>query len=82
MKKRLVILALFCTASLAMADGVPAVPASETAAETASAPARPQARAHKRKPGRMPHGDLRHCLAQGSNMAIIRCAEKPGLRKP
>lgn len=82
MKNWLVILTLFFTASTAIADGVPAKPATGTAVQAAPAPGRPQATAPKRKLGCMPHGDLRHCLSKGNNMAIIRCAEKPGQGKP
>lgn len=82
MKNRLISLALLCIAGLAFAEGTPASPAAGN--ETASSPTPPRAHAKppKRKLARMPQGDMRHCLDQDSNLAIIRCAEKPGLKKP
>lgn len=76
MKTWLIPLALLCATGLAHADGMPgATPAAE-----AAAPAKAKAKAAKRKPARLPHGDLRHCLELGNNAAIIRCAEKPAKR--
>lgn len=85
MKACLTILPLFLTAHLAMAAapaaGVPVAPAPAPAATGsvigAGAEAQPAATAAPtRKARRYPRGDLRVCLDQKDNKAIIRCANR------
>lgn len=78
MKIWFITLSLLFAAGFAQADDPMYGPAA-TQAEAQSAPAsmetRSRKRAYKHRPGRLPKGDLRHCLELDTNEAIIRCAE-------
>lgn len=80
MKIWFITLSLLFAAGFAQADDMMYGPA---ATETKSAPAKMETRArqrgYKHRPGRLPQGDLRHCLDLSGNEEIIACAE--GRRK-
>lgn len=81
MKIWFITLSLLFAAGFARADDTMYGPA---ATEAVSAPAKMESRtrqkAYKHRPGRLPRGDLRHCLDLSSNEEIIACAE--GRRRP
>lgn len=80
MKTWLIVLPLVCAASVAMADSVEReAPVSQP--EPMAAPHMGPAHYRMARHGarRLPSGDIRDCLAQQTNAAIIRCSEK--LRK-
>lgn len=78
MKIWFITLSLLFAADFAQADDMMYGPAA-TQAEAQSTPARMESRsrqkAYKHRHGRLPKGDLRHCLGLDTNEAIIRCAE-------
>lgn len=80
MKTWFITLSLLSAAGFVQADDMMYGPA---ATEAASAPAKMETRArqkaYKHRAGRLPQGDLRHCLGLSSNEEIIACAE--GRRK-
>ena len=71
-------LPLVCTVGVALADdvGEGKAVAQPEAAATQPAPDRMAGHAGKR----LPSGDLRHCLDQKTNAAIIRCSDRPRKR--
>lgn len=74
MKLGLMTLPFLFMTGLAYADGLDSAGAPEPAA-SAAAPAKAQARMTRQRPGRLPTGDLRHCLDLKTTEAIIRCSE-------
>jgi hypothetical protein len=78
MKTWLIPLSLLCAAGIAMAEDkaqAPAVPQPQAAA-IAQKPAPAKHKRHKPKSTRLPRGDLRQCLEEKGNMAIIACSEQ------
>ncbi len=69
-------LPLVCAVGVALADDMgEGKAAGQTEAAVATQPAQDRMAGHAGK--RLPSGDLRHCLDQQTNAAIIRCSEKP-----
>lgn len=69
-------LPLVCAVGVALADDVgEGKAAAQTEAAAATQPAPDRMAGHTGK--RLPSGDLRHCLDQKTNAAIIRCSERP-----
>ena len=68
-----IVLPLLCAVGVAMADdmGKAAAAAQPEAAAAPAAPGRMAGHVARRLPG----GDIRHCLDQETNAAIIRCSE-------
>lgn len=81
MKIWLMTLPFLCGVGVAMADDIEGEgPAAQQQAESAAAAAPAHPRMARHAAGRLPHGDIRHCLDMKTNAAIIRCAESR--RKP
>jgi hypothetical protein len=78
MKIRLLFLPLIFVTHVAMAGNPAPQPGQQVQAGAIHHPVRHKLAVHHRKHHvrRLPHGDLRACLAHKDNKAVIRCAER------